>query len=387
MSGWLRLARWLPLDPNYAPFGWRALRGLNAFPFALYVPIAFAAAVDEVKFAVTFRGTTPLAEALAEGLDRFAPQLLLGIVGSTPLLVVTIASLNWTAGRPMAWRACALFTALLLGCCLSWPLGITLGHALGLWEWTVTTTPPADAVYAILQQMLFGVAAAVPILLTYRRRDMLGELREAKLQRIQAERRETEGRLQTLRAQIEPHFLFNTLAHIVRLQQVDPRRGREMLQSLTECMRSALRQIRAADYTLGHELALTRAYANIQQIRMGERLRLEFVVDDALLAARLPSMTVLTLAENAVKHGLGPKGEGGTLRVEASLRGDLLEVAVCDDGVGLHLGAGSGNGLSITRSRLAAHGPRAGLDISNRASGGVRAAIVLPYAPVAAVPA
>jgi len=94
-------------------------------------------------------------------------------------------------------------------------------------------------------------------------------------------------------------------------------------------------------------------------------------------------MTVLTSAENAVKHGLGPKREGGTLRIEAKMKGETVEVAVCDDGVGLQLGAGTGHGLSNTRARLeAAYGPRAALEIENRPAGGVRAALLLPFALV-----
>ena len=161
-----------------------------------------------------------------------------------------------------------------------------------------------------------------------------------------------------------------------------------MLQSLTAYMRSALPQMRQADSTLASELALTRSYVEVQQIRMGERLRVEVDVPAALMEARVPAMTVLTLAENAVKHGLGPKREGGTLRIEASRQGDMLEVAVCDDGVGLQLGAGTGHGLSNTRSRLeAAYGSHAALAIENRAEGGVRAALLLPFAPVVQEPA
>jgi hypothetical protein len=191
------------------------------------------------------------------------------------------------------------------------------------------------------------------------------------------------ARLQSLQAQIEPHFLFNTLAHIVRLQQIDARRGRQMLCSLTDYMRSALPQMRGIEFTLERELALTRSYVEVQQIRMGDRLRIEIDVPAALLDARMPPMAVLTLAENAVKHGIGPKSQGGTLRIEASLQGEMLEVAVCDDGVGLHLGAGTGHGLSNTRSRLeAAYRSRASLEIANQPAGGVRAALLLPFAAV-----
>jgi sensor histidine kinase YesM len=245
------------------------------------------------------------------------------------------------------------------------------------------TNPRVVAV--ILETVTFGCLAAAPIYLRRQRQRRIRTLREAKLQRNNAESQQIEARLQSLQAQIEPHFLFNTLAHIVRLHEVDAQRGRSMLQSLTDYMRSALPQMRGSDCTLERELALTRSYVNVQQIRMGERLRVEVDVPAALMVARIPAMAVLTLAENAVKHGLSPKREGGTLRIEARLQGEMLEVAVCDDGVGLQLGGGTGHGLSNTQSRLeAAYGPRASLEIENRAAGGVRAALLLPFAPVAA---
>ena len=116
---------------------------------------------------------------------------------------------------------------------------------------------------------------------------------------------------------------------------------------------------------------------------MGERLRVEIDVPAALMEARVPPMTVLTLAENAVKHGLGPKGEGGTLRIEASLQGEVLEVAVCDDGVGLRLGAGHGS--RPVEYAVAARGglrlARSARDRVTGPTGGVRAALLLPFAP------
>jgi LytS/YehU family sensor histidine kinase len=267
---------------------------------------------------------------------------------------------------------------------LALPLIGQLGFSLGTFRRPFTWMR-SELAGLVLGNVLVGCLAAAPIYLRQRRQSAIRELRDAKLLRVNAERQENEVRLQSLQAQIEPHFLFNTLAHILRLHQVDAQRGRAMLQSLTEYMRSALPQMRGQkDFTLGRELALTRAYVNVQQIRMGERLRVEIDVPSALMAARVPPMAVLTLAENAVKHGLGPKGEGGTVRIEATLKGEVLEVAVCDDGVGLRLGAGTGHGLSNTRSRLAAaYGSRAALEIGNRDTGGVRAALLLPFVLVA----
>lgn len=379
------LKRWLPVDPDYAPFGWRLLRGLNAFPFALYLPIALTRSVADLKHGVAFRGATPLGVVLLDSLWRVPLRLVLLFMLVTYLMMAAVAVLNASERLSNRWRIASLVAALAVTALLVLPFNLELYKFFGAMRTQRTTLLHPLNASIVLDWLLFGALATAPIYLRRRRQDALRALRSAKLQRVNVERQETERRLQSLQAQIEPHFLFNTLAHILRLHQVDAKRGREMLRSLTEYMASALPQVRAPNFTLGRELALTRAYVNVQQIRMGERLRVTIDVPPELMHARMPAMTVLTLAENAVKHGLGPKSEGGTLRIEASLKGELLEVAVCDDGVGLQLGAGTGHGLANTRSRLiAAYGQRAALSIANGEGGGVRAALAVPYAPVLA---
>jgi len=383
----LKLRRLLPLDPDYAPFGWRWLRGLNALAFSIYAPYVLARGLSDLKGTLSFRDSKPLWDAFLDAAERLHWQVLRMAAIATLLMIVTVAVINLTERLPRRWQLASLGAAL-LGCApliqaLVWQFAIVMGVAHGPVRWM--TAPSARGASFVLEAMAFGCLAAVPIYLRRQRQLRIRALRDAKLQRVKAQSQETEARLQSLQAQIEPHFLFNTLAHIVRLHQVDAQRGRQMLRSLADYMRSALPQMRGSDFTLGRELALTRSYVEVQQIRMGERLRVEFDVPAALLDARVPAMAVLTLAENAVKHGLGPKAEGGTLRIEASLQGETLEVAVCDDGVGLHLGAGTGHGLSNTQSRLdAAYGSRASLEIGNQPAGGVRAALLLPFSRSAA---
>ena len=303
----------------------------------------------------------------------------------TPLILLIVAALNLDTGR--RWRVLALGAAVVAG---SGVYGLLLHPGLCLagapdaqpelcnpFEWA-----PWARFSGAAGGGLWGVLIALILFLDRAERDATQHLHATRLRRLAAERDEDEARLRSLQAQIEPHFLFNTLAHLQRLQEVDPARGQAMLDSLIHYMRSALPRMRDATSTLRHELALTQAYAQLQQIRMGERLRFEVDVPEVLLDAQLPPMMVLTLAENAVKHGLSPKREGGTLRIAARCVGQQLEVEVCDDGVGLKLGAGGGRGLANTRSRLAAQfGARGVLDIANRLGGGVRAALLLPLLP------
>jgi hypothetical protein len=389
----LSLRRFLPIDPDYAPFGLPWLRGANALAFAIYVPYILSRGLWDFKDTIAYRSAQgkTLEAAFLETSARLSGQLLGAVVTTMLLMIVTVVVINLTERLPRGWQLAALGAGLIACAIVFRPIRWQIGRAFHSFHpsdfigydghfWTSPRT-----LGLMLEAVAFGCLAAAPIYLRRQRQRRIRALRDAKLQRINAESQETEARLQSLQAQIEPHFLFNTLAHIVRLHQVDAHKGQQMLRSLTEYMRSALPQMRGADCTLARELALTRSYAEVQQIRMGDRLRIEVDVPAALMQARVPSMTVLTLAENAVKHGLGPKREGGTLRIEASLRDEMLEVAVCDDGVGLQLGAGTGHGLSNTRSRLeAAHGSRAALEIENRPAGGVRAALLLPFASVTA---
>ena len=188
-----------------------------------------------------------------------------------------------------------------------------------------------------------------------------------------------EARLQALQAQVEPHFLFNTLAHIKRLYRTEPIRARLMLDSFRAYLRSALPQMRSAGATLGREIDLVRAYLDVQQVRMGHRLRVQFDVPEALRERSFPSMMLMSLVENAIKHGLNPVPGGGTIRASASDRGVVLEVSVVDTGRGMDDQIGSGVGLSNIRARLAAlFSDEPELSLIPNSPTGVRATIRIP---------
>ena len=199
---------------------------------------------------------------------------------------------------------------------------------------------------------------------------------------IDAERmdRETaEARLQMLEAQIEPHFLFNTLAHVRRLYETDREAGVHMLRNLRNYLSVALPGMRDGAATLGREIDHVAAYLDIQQIRMGCRLAYAIDVPDALRDARLPPLMVLTLVENAVKHGLTPLPEGGHIDVRATAAGSRLRIDVIDSGRGFAKSQGSGTGLANIRARLAsAYGPSASLSLALGQAGGVIATLELP---------
>ena len=196
----------------------------------------------------------------------------------------------------------------------------------------------------------------------------------------------TEARLQALQAQVEPHFLYNTLANVQALTEVDPPAANQMVGHLIQYLRASLPKMRENTSTVGQELELVRAYLNILQMRMGGRLEFSIAVPDDLLAKSFPPMMLPSLVENAIKHGLEPVREGGRIdvRVERIVtpQGDRITIEVKDTGKGLVADStqpGGGVGLSNLRERLAAiYGHNARFTIESNTPRGVVATIDIP---------
>jgi len=205
------------------------------------------------------------------------------------------------------------------------------------------------------------------------------EVRAAELRRGALETQQMATRLRLLQAQVEPHFLFNTLSNVRRLCQSDAVAGRAMLAQLTRYLRAALPRMRENETTLADEIDLVSAYLGVQKIRMGERLETSIEAPAPLLGARVPSMMLATLVENAIKHGIAPLAEGGAIRIKAEKGADGLKLTVADTGQGFTAASGSGVGLANIRARLAAlYGERAALRLQANAPSGVLAVITLP---------
>ena len=171
----------------------------------------------------------------------------------------------------------------------------------------------------------------------------------------QLERTVLEARMEALQAQIEPHFLFNTLASIDQLIQTDPPRASKMQQSLIRYLRSAMPQMREGRRpTLGQQVNLCSAFLEIMAVRMEGRLQTVMSVPEGLKSAVFPSMMLQTLVENAIKHGLEPQPEGGKLEISAEVADGQLAVHVLDTGVGFMPTAEAGVGLANVRERLQA---------------------------------
>jgi len=203
----------------------------------------------------------------------------------------------------------------------------------------------------------------------------------------------TEARLQALQAQVEPHFLYNTLANVQALTEVDPPAAHQMVGHLIQYLRASLPKMRESTSTVGQELELVRAYLNILQMRMGTRLEFSVAAPDDLMGKSFPPMMLPSLVENAIKHGLEPLREGGRIDVMVQRlvtpAGDRITVEVKDTGKGLVEGPiqkGGGVGLSNLRERLAAiYGRNARFTLESNTPQGVVATIDIPTeAPSAA---
>jgi hypothetical protein len=201
------------------------------------------------------------------------------------------------------------------------------------------------------------------------------------LERSEWERREALGQLRLLRAHVAPHFLFNTLANLQALVEERSPQAPAVLESLVDYLQAAVPRLDDAETTLGDELDLVRAYLELMHMRMPDRLRFALQVDDGVRGLRCPPMTLLTLVENAVRHGIDPSIEGGRIEVHAERRGTRCVLRVTDTGAGLREHDGSGTGLAALEERLrhAFHGD-ATVRLSALSPRGVSAEVEIPGA-------
>lgn len=253
-----------------------------------------------------------------------------------------------------------------------------------VFAWGYTGTLPASPLslfgeglkYSLIGAFLLGVRAV-------HRRALRAadEARAAHAAHLELERQVDDAQLQLLQAQIEPHFLFNTLANVRRLYRKQPAAGAEAIDNLMVYLRAALPQLRRKTSTLGDEFELVRAYLQLFQVRMGERLHFTLDLPPLLRGVPFPPTVLVTLAENAIKHGIAPADLGGTIRIGAESNGERVEVTVSDDGVGFGVGAGgNGTGLIHVRRQLAArYADAAQLTLEQAEAGGVRARILVPW--------
>ncbi len=191
-----------------------------------------------------------------------------------------------------------------------------------------------------------------------------------------------EAQLKMMQAQVEPHFLFNTLASVDYLIETDPATASKMQKNLIQYLRAALPQMREGSTTLGKEVQLCRAYLEILKFRMEDRLHYTVTIPQGLMSAQFPPMMLQSLVENSIRHGLEPKPEGGAITISADIVDGRLRVTVADSGLGFAAASrpGTGVGLANVRERLSAlYGGRARLSIEANDPSGTIVTIDVPY--------
>ncbi len=201
----------------------------------------------------------------------------------------------------------------------------------------------------------------------------------------QLKRQVVEARMAAMQAQVEPHFLFNTLASIDHLIETDPARASQMQKNLIALLRAsmpAMRENHPAAHNLGREMAVIKPYLEILKVRMEDRLQTEINVPEGLMSADFPSMMIQSLVENAIKHGLEPKPDGGLLSVRAEIVHGKLAVTVADTGLGFGKAAtaGTGIGLANIRERLQLlYGNKASMTVAENPPSGTLVTLTVPY--------
>ena len=367
-----RFAAFCRNDVEYAPFGASWLRGVTPAVVAIVALMCLQLAVLEAHSALLSVGLT---QRLVLGVLRNWARLC---VSATPLMLMIV----WVDRRTLhaSWKARlgAFALATLAGAAAFAAIKTSLLVLLFRVNWLAWPFYPLIPVN-FYRAALAGTVFSTVLFFVGREREAARRMLEARLARVATERQIAEARLQLLRAQIEPHFLFNSLASVKRLYEQESGGGKHLLRHLNGYLRSAVGRAREEETTLVEQVAMARSYLEIFAQRMGERLRVSVDVPADLLLARVPSLMLGTLVENAVKHGIGPRDTGGSIAISARAHGDHLVLEVADDGRGFHSEAGTGVGLANTRARLVSLFADDGdLDLRTNPAGGVTASIRMP---------
>ncbi len=294
-------------------------------------------------------------------------RLTVAMVTALTLLL----ALRWNRS-PAPRRLAALFAASIV-------VGATLGESL-LALIDGKLPDPFSVTVRVTQWCVLAACVGVIYDLWQRSALTREQARVGRLRQLETTLQLDKARLQALRSQIEPHFLFNTLATVRRLHQTEPSSGTQLLAHFINYLNLALPRLQNEAATLGCEVELVRAYLGIATVRFSGRLQARLDVPADLLACPMPPLTLATLVENAVKHGIAPASEGGSIDVQARRIGDAVEVSVTDTGAGFTGKKSGGIGLDNVRARLdALYGSAGTLTLRPVDPHGVQATIQLPW--------
>ena len=337
-----------------------------------------------------------------------AVALFVAMLKSTQFLFQPFVWQNWSVGAVLiGWAdlardngVVAVAMALMLRVCLrrrmsgKTMLAVTIaaaaaGALCGEWLLMIIDRQAAAVDTAALMARVLRwamIAGILGLAYVFWRRDMAvaAGVRSATRRRARADRALAAAQLQALRRQIEPHFLFNTLATVRQMAQSDPKGGQRLLSHLLNFVRRTLVSAEETRSTLGQEIELSEAYLGVYRERLAGRMTFFVAIGDDLKDLACPPLTVATLVENAIKHGISPSVDGGHVSITARRDGDAVVIEVADTGAGFTGLSGNGTGLANIRARLAAlYGPAAGCQLQANTPRGVIASLRLPIELVA----
>jgi len=291
------------------------------------------------------------------------------------------ASRRWPLSRPRLARNASVQLLMSLLFCAAWAgAGTVLRVAVA--PQTLYYDPVRYFISWLFITFPFGVAVYLSVVGIEHAIRYFAEARYRELQIARLSEQLTGARFEALQAQVNPHFLFNTLNTIAVLVRDDDRDGAvRIVEHLAAVLRRTLARDRSNEVTLAGELELVQDYLAIEQARFSDRLRPVFVIDEALRAAAVPSFALQHLVENAIRHGIARQPDAGLIQVSARRDGNVLELTVLDDGPGIEPSAvRPGHGLANTRERLRAlYGERASLGVARVSPRGTAAILRVPY--------
>ncbi len=294
------------------------------------------------------------------------------------LTICSIFLLMFRVFKPRRWLTLILiiFTGVIAGSII----GLNIGFFILKKMFSIALNLPMKHMLQImLSAVMFSGAALYFFITKSRLRHRNEMIEQEKTSRMAMEKESLLANLRMLQAQIEPHFLFNTLSNIVSLIETQPAKGKSMLLDLTKYLRISLSRTLPEKTTLDQEIAMIKAYLNIQKIRMDERLNFKIDVPNNMRQQSFPPMLLQPLVENAVKHGLEPKVDGGEIGIRATEENSLMRIEVADTGLGFSDFNKSGVGIANVRERLALlFGEKGRLKIEENKPHGVRVTIEVP---------
>jgi sensor histidine kinase YesM len=308
-----------------------------------------------------------------EGPHLFVPNLIVSLSVGLPITSIVMLLIKLFKPKTIV----SVLSIFLIGVVIGYPAGLLVGGFILKQFFSIVTKE--HPLRVIISGIIFSTAVGWFFYSKARLRTSNRIIQEERIKRLSSEKETLEAKLRLLQAQIEPHFLFNTLSNVLSLIDTDPARGKSMLTDLIHYLRTSLSRTLPETTTLGQEINMIEAYLNIQKIRMDERLNFTIELPDDLRQYPFPPMLLQPLVENAIKHGLEPKIDGGTVTIKAMEKDGLIRIEVIDTGIGFSAYQKNGVGIGNVKERLQLlYGEKGRLTLEENKPSGVRAIIEAP---------